>query len=170
VSGRMIIVPTLPEPDYLHSMQAAGTLRASLNVLRGANQGMAFAMSADSDPCAPGTLCYQLLHIGDGPISWVPPKAQMTFATLVVANGSRRVWADAFLEFRASLTGDDYYLAAAHAFGSDDRYNAVVEVLADEPDRMHELVLGATDIPGVEHVDLHVVVPEGTRGMGTSPA
>ena len=166
MAARMVIVPTLPEAEYLHAMQAQGLVRASMNVQSGPNQGMAFATFATSDPCAPGTLCYALLHIGDGPISDVPAMANMTFATLWVANGSRRAWADAVLAFKATLTGDDYYLAAAHAFGPE-RYNAVVEVLADDHDRMYEIVLGVTDIPGVERIDLHTVVPEGTRGMGT---
>jgi hypothetical protein len=168
VPDRMMVVPTLPTPDYLHAMQASGLVRASMNVLRGPNQGIAFATAESSDPCAPGTLCYDLLHLVEGPISWVPPKANMTFALMNVSKGSRRAWADAVRSFAATVPGNGHYLAAAHAFGPEP-YNAVVEAIADDANVMHEMLLGVTDVPGVEHVDLHVVAPEGTRGMGNRP-
>lgn len=98
-------------------------------------------------------------------ISWREAMPYIAFAPLTLKNGSRRAWAE---HVRALGTRriEGAYFAAAHLFGSGP-HNALVEVMAEDEDLLHELLLVATDFDGVLDVRVMRCAPEDTRGMGT---
>jgi hypothetical protein len=187
----LILLKSLPDPDYLHSRYEEGIYRATMNFLPGGcwagaalfnasteyttrSTTMASSASSCPDPMDTlGCLIWEALEIVRK-VSNTYPLAFNSFAFLEREAGTT----DAFLRAVEEIAGPDdgstdyvdqgrgrEYVAAAHLIGCGT-YNTVVEVLADDHDRMLEILHGVTDLPSVKQYAVGRVRADDTRGWG----
>ena len=167
--------PQVTDEDYIHRFKDDGSLRVTINTIRGTFPAFGIAYSTESlsmkslpscppnlPPCDP----YEVINYLGSRISVTRPLEHAAFVFLRVKNGYRRRWQDQVSEVAGGL-GDreDVFLAAAHLFGRG-RYNGVLEIMANDEDVFHDLLLTTTDLEGVRLVDPHFVTADSQRGMG----
>jgi hypothetical protein len=188
----LILLKELPGPDYLHNLQAQGVLRASMTVLPGgcyAGAGLYDAspvystrsaeMSSTADSGCPnpddkaGCLIWELfekLHR----LSWAEPLDYNAFAFLEVEAGRGQDFLDVVQRVaQAEGPGTDYtetdrgreYVAAARLIGCGT-YNTVVEVLAEDHDRVLEVLDQVTDLGFVRQYSVGRLAAGDARGFG----
>ena len=188
----LILLKELPEPDYLHNFQAQGILRASMNFLPGGcYQGAGLfdaspvyttrsaEMSTTADSTCPdptdkvGCLIWETmeqLH----KLSWAEPLDFNAFAFLEVEPGRGGDFLEV-LQRVASAEGPgfDYtetdrgreYVAGARLIGCGT-YNTVVEVLAEDHERMLEVLDQVTDLGFVRQYSVGRLAADDARGFG----
>jgi hypothetical protein len=188
----LILLKSLPEPDYLHNLQAQGILRASMNFLPGgcyAGAGLFDAspvystrsaeMSGTADSTCPNpddpVSCniweiMEILH----KLSHAMPLDFNAFAFLEVEPGRGSEFLEVLQEVAQSEgPGTDYtvtdkgreYVAAGRLIGCGT-YNTVVEVLAEDHDRVLEVLDRITDLGFVRQYSVGRLAAEDARGFG----
>jgi hypothetical protein len=186
VPQSLILLKKLPDPDYLHNRQAEGIYRASMNFLPGGcYEGAALfdaspsyatprsaTLSTSADSCpdptdTAGCLIWEVVY-AVGKLSNGLARLFNSFLLVKVAPGHQQRWMGMIGELHADL-GDDVYLAAGHLLGCGP-YNAVVEILSDDHERMHELQLRVTDHEAVQELSVGRVAAHDTRGWGEDAA
>jgi hypothetical protein len=186
----LILLKELPDPDYLHNLQSQGVLRASMNFLPGgcyAGAGLYDAstvyttrsetMSADStcpDPMdTTGCLIWELMETLHK-YSAAMPLDFNAFAFLEVEPGRGADFLDVVQRFAIAVgPGTDYtetdrgreYVASGRMIGCGT-YNTMVEVLAEDHDRMLEVLDAVTDQPFVRQYSVGRLAADDARGFG----
>jgi hypothetical protein len=188
----LILLKNLPDPDYLHNLQAEGILRASMNFLPGgcwAGAGLydaspSYAMSGTSGTMADsgcpdpmdtvGCKLWEIMEL----VRKVSPTAPLGFNAFMfveVEAGRGSEFVDLVLRVGGTDEGNtDYvetdrgreYVAAARLIGCGS-YNTVVEVLADDHDRLLEILDQLTDVSIVKDYSVGRLAAADTRGFGT---
>ena len=196
----LILLKTLPEPDYLHDLQERGVYRASMNFLPGgcyagaalydasasykplsADTSTSSSSSADSTCPDPGdtTGClmweiFDQLH----KLSWAEPLEFNAFVFLEIEAGRGAEHLDlvqrvAGPESKASGYTETELGLEYLAYGrllGCGSYNAVAEVLADDHERMQTIVDAITDSSAVRRYSLGRLAARDTRGFGEREA
>lgn len=202
----MILLKSLPNPDYLHDLQAHGALRASMSFLPGgcwqgaglfdaspsyltsqggtspgdpAPEGTSTDATARADSACPdpedilGCLLWELWD-AVGKVSPMVPLAFNAFLFVEVEPGAGDEYMAKVREVGGPSAGSaEYvttergreYLAAAHLIGCGS-YNVVVEVLADNHERMLEVLHALTDLRTVRQYSVGRLRATDARGFG----
>lgn len=90
----------------------------------------------------------------------LPERTLALHVLIEVRGGSRSSYAQGIAELQASLEGADIDVAGAHLFG-DGRWNFLLEVSADDPERAYSLLLDVLDKEEVLGTSEHAVLPGG---------
>lgn len=202
----LILLKNLPNPDYLHDLQAHGALRASMSFLPGgcwqgaglfdaspsylmatdgssegdpAPEGTTTSASTSADSACPhpedtiGCLLWELFD-AVGKVSPMVPLAFNAFLFAEVEPGAGGEYMEKVravggpdvgsLEYVRTERGREY-LAAAHLIGCGT-YNTVVEVLADDHERMLEVLHALTDLRIVRQYSVGRLRASDARGFG----
>jgi len=192
VPQSLILLKELPDPDYLHNLQSQGILRASMSFLPGGcYQGAGLydaspvystrsaEMSTTADSGCPdpmdqvGCLMWEImeqLH----KVSFAEPLAYNAFAFLEVEPGRGSDFLEVLQRVAQSEgPGTDYtetergreYVAGGRLIGCGT-YNTVVEVLAEDHDRMLEVLDQVTDLGFVRQYSVGRLAADDARGFG----
>lgn len=170
----LVVLEQMEDKGWLHGLQEAGHIRASMNVEDGPNEGIGVLYGAGLGGrrghvplCPPGALCghhYAMLNILPFKVTSIGEPRFLAMLLQRIDLDQRSTWAQQVQRLEAAAPSGTK-LAAAHLFGKGG-YNAVVEVVAEEHDSLLRSVLACTELPGVRAADVHLVDPADTRGLG----
>ncbi|HUR51861.1 MAG TPA: hypothetical protein VMZ11_07045 [Mycobacteriales bacterium] len=188
----LILLKSLPSESYLHELQEQGVYRASMSFLPGgcyagaalwdgstSYQARSGTMSASAAGTCPdpadtvGCLVWEILEVVRK-VSPAMPLDFNAFLFLEVEAGRGSDYTDLVLRVGGEDDGTtDYvetdrgreYVAAGRLIGCGT-YNTVVEVLADDHDRLLEILDQLTDVEIVTQYSVGRLAAEDTRGFG----
>ena len=187
----LILLKSLPDPDYLHNLQAEGILRASMSFLPGGCWAGAGLYDASPSYAMSGTSGTQADSGCPDPMDTVGCKLWEIIELLKKVSGAKELEFNAFvfLEVEPGRGGDflevvqrvagaegpgtEYsqtdqgreYVAAGRLIGCGT-YNTVVEVLADSHDRLLEVLDQVTDQAFVRDYSVGRLAAADARGFG----
>lgn len=184
-----MLLKELPDENYLHDLQERGILRASMSFLPGGcyagaglfDSPMSYVTSdgPTADTMCPnpmdtvGCLLWETMAAVQK-LSHMRPFDYNAFLFVEREPGTADSYTEAVLRASGGEAGEDglletdrglQYVAAAHLVGCG-AYNSVVEVLAEDHDRMVEVLHALTDLPYVRQYALGRVRADDTRGFG----
>jgi hypothetical protein len=180
----LLLLKKLPDPDYLHNLQAEGVFRASMNFLPGGcwegaalyDASPSYAMSATTggtradsgcpDPSdTVGCLLWELIDTVRKVSNTVPSDFN-AFAFVEVSPGAGSEFLDIVEQAGSGMDGPGEYVAAGRLIGCGT-YNTVVEVLSNDHDRMLQILDRITDVAIVRQYSVGRLAAQDARGFGS---
>jgi len=175
VAQTLVLMKSTGSADQLQRLQAEGLLRASAAVMSGCYAAFGLAegvttrqLVSATEGCNPPysmncTLAELLAWLNK--VSGAMPMENIAFALLTVEAGKLTAYGDRVRSLGLESL-DGAYVAVGRLSGCGAQ-NVLVEVMADDGDRMLDLLDSLTSADGVIDVQVLRVDPRDTRGFGS---